>query len=178
MAQQIKQRHGGSHELCFTLCPEPPEALAATLQHFTGGAPEALLHLPSVTALLQQDPAKAVAYNRQRCIVRAQIDTFGHVEAAVLAEWWLQQSRGESIEALLHQLLGEGVELAENFGSYWRFSLPHTRVGLPELFGQLEEKGKPLGIAEYTLTQATLEQIFNSIAQDASQDQQAGSGGV
>jgi len=181
IAQQIKQRHGGSHELCFTLCPEAPQALAATLQHFRGGtgtlAPEALLDLASVTALLQQDPAKARAYNRQRCIVRAQIDAFGHVEAAVLAEWWLQQSRGESIEALLHQLLGEGVELAENFGSYWRFSLPRT-LGLPELFGQLEERGKPLGIAEYTLTQATLEQIFNSIAHDISEDQQAGSGGA
>jgi hypothetical protein len=97
----------------------------------------------------------------------------GVVEAAVLAEWWLQQSRGEAVETFLKNLLGEAVELAENFGPYWRFRLPFSSsVGLPQMFQQLEEHGKLYGIAEYTLTQATLEQIFNSMAQDADAERQ------
>jgi len=79
----------------------------------------------------------------------------------------LQQGRGEAVENFLKALLSDAVELAENFGPYWRFRLPHSAsCGLPEMFGQLEEHGKELGIGEYTLTQATLEQIFNTIAQD------------
>mmetsp|Transcript_20481 Transcript_20481/g.47922 ORF Transcript_20481/g.47922 Transcript_20481/m.47922 type:complete len:838 (-) Transcript_20481:145-2658(-) len=168
-AQQIKQRRGGAHELCLTLRPEPEGLLAEVLRHLGGGslAPETPLGLVSLAPLLERDVAKRQAYERPRCVVRAQIESTGRVEASVLAEWWLQQSRGEAIERFLRELVGEGVELAENFGAYWRFCLPHGQVGLPELFRQLEEGGNELGIAEYTLTQATLEQIFNGIAQDA-----------
>jgi len=169
-SQQIKQRHGACHELCLTLRPETPETLAKSLQQLGGGTalrPEMPLALQSVAPLIEADAAKKRAYARARCIVRAQIEAVGHVEASVLAEWWLQQTRGEAIDAFLRQLVGDGVDLAENFGPYWRFRLPHGGCGLPDLFRHLEETGKPLGIAEYMLTQATLEQIFNGIAGEA-----------
>jgi len=168
-SQQIKQRHGSCHELCLTLAVEAPQILASTLHHLGNGQlqPDTALDLRSVSPLLDADPWKKKAYARPRCVARAQLEAFGTVEAAVLTEWWLQQARGEAIENFLKGLLSEAVELAENFGPYWRFRLPHSSsVGLPQIFAQLEEQGKELGIAEYTLTQATLEQIFNSIAQD------------
>jgi hypothetical protein len=169
-SQQIKQRHGSCHELCLTLAAESAELLSSTLNHLGGGQlrPDTPLDVRSVGPLLDADAMKKRAYARPRCVVRAQIEAVGHVEAAVLAEWWLQQGRGDAVENFLKALLGESVELAENFGPYWRFRLPHSSsLGLPGIFGQLEEHGKALGIAEYTLTQATLEQIFNSMAQDA-----------
>jgi len=109
---------------------------------------------------------------RPRCMIRGQIESVGHVEASVLAEWWLQEQKGESIQAFLCQVLGDGVDLAENFGVYWRFRLSHSGIGLPQLFNELETKGKELGIAEYTLTQATLEQIFNSMAKESDQERE------
>jgi len=176
-SQQIKQRYGACHELYFALRPESQEAMTQSLQQLGGGValrPETPLGLESVGPLVESDPAKKQAYARARCVVRAQIEAVGHVEASVLAEWWTQQTRGEAIENFLRGLLGEGVELAENFGPHWRFRLPHGGCGLPDLFRHLEESGKPLGIAEYTLSQATLEQIFNSIAGAVEQETQAG----
>mmetsp|Transcript_73378 Transcript_73378/g.148964 ORF Transcript_73378/g.148964 Transcript_73378/m.148964 type:complete len:208 (-) Transcript_73378:2-625(-) len=172
-AQQIKQRHGQAHELVFSLQPDSESTLAATLQQLGNGALQPSTHLDSrsIFPLLDAHPGKRRAYARPRCVVRAQLEAAGYVEALVLAEWWLQQTRGEAIEAFLRELLGDGVELSENFGLYWRFRLPHGGVSLPGLFGRLEDQGRALGIAEYTLTQATLEQIFNSIAQEVDEDQ-------
>lgn len=167
-SQQIKQRYGSCHELHFSLQPEPEERMQQSLRQLGNGVammPETPLSWEAVGPLLEVEASKKRAYARARCVVRAQIEAVGHVEAGVLAEWWIQQTRGEAIERFLRDLLGDGVELAENFGPYWRFRLPHGGVGLPELFRHLEESGKPLGIAEYTLSQATLEQIFNSIAE-------------
>jgi len=168
-SQQIRQRHGSCHELCFTLAAETPQVISSTLHHLGNGQlqTESQLDFRSVGLLLDTDPWKKRAYARPRCVARAQLEAVGYVEAAVFTEWWLQQARGEAVENFLKGVLSEAVELAENFGSCWRFRLPHSaEVGLPEIFAQLEEQGKALGIAEYTLTQATLEQIFNSIAQD------------
>ncbi len=67
-------------------------------------------------------------------------------------------------------VVGNRVELLENFGAHWRFRLPCTTISLAELFGRLEEDAKRLGIAEYTLSQATLEHVFNGIAQEAEGD--------
>jgi len=173
-AQQIKQRYGGSHELCCTLAPETDDQLKSTLQVFGGGTlqPQTLLDYRSIEALLDANPNKKSAYLRPRCMIRGQIESVGLVEASVLAEWWLLEQKGESIQAFLCQVLGDGVDLAENFGVYWRFRLSHSGIGLPQLFNELETKGKDLGIAEYTLTQATLEQIFNSMAKESDQERE------
>lgn len=175
-AQQIKQRHGDSHELSVTLRGVPEDMLAATLRQFAGEqlTPSTLLTYQSLQPLLEGDPWKRSAYLRPRCIVRMQIEQNGAVEAAVLAEWWLQQATGERIESFLQTLgAGERVELAENFGLFWRFRLPRAGgLGLPKLFQQLEEQSEALGIAEYMLSQASLEQIFNSIAEGAEQSRE------
>eukprot|EP00931_Biecheleriopsis_adriatica_P087374 TRINITY_DN61860_c0_g1_i1.p1 TRINITY_DN61860_c0_g1~~TRINITY_DN61860_c0_g1_i1.p1 ORF type:complete len:2265 (+),score=447.26 TRINITY_DN61860_c0_g1_i1:78-6872(+) len=170
-AQQIKQRHGSSHELVLTLRAESEQALTTTLNQLGDGAlsPNTPLDLRSVWPLLEADAWKRLAYQRPRCVVRMQIEQAGTVEASVLAEWWLQQAKGEAIEKFLSGLIGDRAELAENFGLYWRFRLSRSGSGLPELFRQLEERTEELGIAEYTLSQATLEQIFNSIAEGAEQ---------
>jgi len=111
---------------------------------------------------------------RPRCVVRAQLETAGHVEAGVVVEWWLQQQRGEAIESFLRKCLGDGVELAECFGPHFRFRLQGSH-GVGELFQRIEAEAAKLCIAEYTLTQATLEQIFNAIAREAEEEREAAS---
>lgn len=174
-SQQIKQRHGSCHELCLSLKPEAEQDLAAGLRQLGNGTLSASSQIgaDSIGPLLEMEPAKKRAYSRARCVVRSQIEAVGHVEASVLVEWWLQQSRGEAIEQFLVGLVGDGVDLAENFGPFSRFRLPHGGRGLPQLFQELEENGPALGIAEYTLSQATLEQIFNGIAGDVDTERQA-----
>merc|ERR1712136_222922 len=77
------------------------------------------------------------------------------------------------------------VTLLEHFGTTWRFRLPNTGMPLSRMFEMLESacgrtaedaQSAPLGanmplgdllFASYTLTQATLEQVFNSFAEAA-----------
>eukprot|EP00439_Symbiodinium_sp_Y106_P015000 s847_g2.t1 len=139
-AQQIKEKHGSSQELVLRLRPE---------RNFTELSKEALgqvmrdmgseLEASSVMAMLESTPWRRAAYYRPRCIVRLQLEQRGCVEASVLAEWWLQQAKGHAIEEFLQSLAGDRVELAEDFGLYWRFRLPRSGLSLPQLFRQLED---------------------------------------
>jgi len=159
-AQQIKEKHGSSQELVLRLRPESEEALGQVMRDMGSE-----LEASSVMAMLESTPWRRAAYYRPRCIVRLQLEQRGCVEASVLAEWWLQQAKGHAIEEFLQSLAGDRVELAEDFGLYWRFRLPRSGLSLPQLFQQLEENSARLGMDEYTVSQATLEQIFNSITE-------------
>ncbi|CAE7199217.1 ABCA1, partial [Symbiodinium sp. CCMP2592] len=159
-AQQIKEKHGSSQELVLRLRPESEEALSQVMRDMSSE-----LEASSVMAMLESTPWRRAAYYRPRCIVRLQLEQRGCVEASVLAEWWLQQAKGHAIEEFLQSLAGDRVELAEDFGLYWRFRLPRSGLSLPQLFQQLEENSARLGMDEYTVSQATLEQIFNSITE-------------
>eukprot|EP00434_Breviolum_minutum_P015050 symbB.v1.2.013272.t1/scaffold879.1/size325971/19 len=161
-AQQIKAKHGSCHELMLRLRPETEEALNNLMREW-----QPHLDAQSVGRILESDAWKRAAYTRPRCIVRLQLEQSGVVESSVFAEWFLQQATGEKMEQFLSRLLGDRVELAEDFGIYWRFRLPRSGLGLPQLFQQLEDNAENFGVAEYTLSQATLEQIFNSITEGA-----------
>jgi len=161
-AQQIKAKHGSCHELMLRLRPETEEALNNLMREW-----QPHLDAQSVQKILESDAWKRAAYTRPRCIVRLQLEQSGVVESSVFAEWFLQQATGEKMEQFLSRLLGDRVELAEDFGIYWRFRLPRSGLGLPQLFQQLEDNAENFGVAEYTLSQATLEQIFNSITEGA-----------
>jgi len=173
--QQIKQRHGGSHELCLSLRPIPPEEIRSFLERLQVAAPHVKLNFNSIQPLLTAFPLKWAAYQRPRCVVRTQIESFEFVEASVFAEWWCQQDRGDAIHAVLQQLHQEcgsdhaSVELVENIGAMSRFRMPSSSCRLPDLFKRIEQESDRLSIQEYTITQASLEQIFNSIAQEAHQ---------
>eukprot|EP00913_Durusdinium_trenchii_P010266 g9627.t1 len=159
-AQQIKAKHGACHELMLRLRPETEDGgawesrTAVSMHRQQWPAP---LSSSDVNQILESDSWKRAAYARPRCIVRLQLEQGGVVEPSVFAEWFLQQAKGERVEQFLSTLLGDHVELAEDFGIYWRFRLPRTS----------EDHAESFGVAEYTLSQATLEQIFNSITEGA-----------
>eukprot|EP00929_Paragymnodinium_shiwhaense_P066410 TRINITY_DN3330_c0_g1_i1.p1 TRINITY_DN3330_c0_g1~~TRINITY_DN3330_c0_g1_i1.p1 ORF type:complete len:2490 (-),score=538.21 TRINITY_DN3330_c0_g1_i1:116-7585(-) len=170
-AQQIKQRHSGAHELSLNLNPTSEDVLPAVLSRLGFDAQyakeDATLAYPLIGPLLDASHSKKGAYADTRCSVRAQLESHGRVSALVFAEWWLQQEQGEEVERVLRGAFGDGLERCENFGSYWRFRMPRGSIHLPQIFRTLEEQKEPLNIAEYTLTQATLEQIFNGVAEEA-----------
>eukprot|EP00435_Cladocopium_sp_Y103_P031102 s2043_g7.t2 len=146
-AQQIKAKHGSCHELMLRLRPETEEALSNMTRQWP-----AQLDSAAVGKILESDAWKRAAYARPRCIVRLQLEQSG-------------VANGEKVEKFLSRLLGDRVELAEDFGIYWRFRLPRSGLSIPQLFQQLEDNAEKFGVAEYTLSQATLEQIFNSITE-------------
>lgn len=63
------------------------------------------------------------------------------------------------------------MSLLEQFSDYFklRFSMQNKSIGY--VFGLIEEKKEYLGIAEYSVSQTTLEQIFQMFANSKRTDQ-------
>lgn len=56
------------------------------------------------------------------------------------------------------------VEILEQCGEFFKLRVPKENKTIGWLFGRLEEDKKTLGIDEYSVTQTTLEQIFQTFA--------------
>jgi ATP-binding cassette, subfamily A (ABC1), member 3 len=96
----------------------------------------------------------------------------GSVEARLFADWWA----GESLGASLHHFVNTtfpGAELLERHGEFFRYKLPATgTTRLSAIFGSIEANKAALSIAEYSLSQMSLESIFNALA--AMQEEERG----
>jgi len=93
----------------------------------------------------------------------------GKLEASSLAEWVVLENTGTRIHEWLKKEF-ESIKLIEHYGSYYKFKIvnPDKRKGLSigTLFGKIEEVKADLKIFEYSLSQTTLEQIFNMFASE------------
>ena len=58
----------------------------------------------------------------------------------------------------------EQVEVLEQCGEFFKLRVPKQGRTIGWLFGHLENNKRALGIQEYSVTQTTLEQIFQSFA--------------
>ena len=58
------------------------------------------------------------------------------------------------------------VEIAEHYFSFFKFRIrpDHESFSIGELFSMIEQRKKAYSIAEYSISQTTLEQIFNTFA--------------
>ena len=65
-----------------------------------------------------------------------------------------------------------GAELVEQHWGRLKFSLPRADLSLAALFGGIEANKVAMQISNYAVTQATLESIFVSIAQQQERDEQ------
>lgn len=92
--------------------------------------------------------------------------------AEKFAEWWTL----ETIGAYLHQFISKnfpGCTLTERHNDLFRYYLPKSNNrALSEIFGLFEVNRENLFIAEYSLSQFSLEDVFNSFA--AQQDEETG----
>jgi len=59
------------------------------------------------------------------------------------------------------------VELLEQFGGYYRFRAPTSGKTIGHIFGFIERRKESFNVAEYSVSQTTLEQIFQTFANTA-----------
>ena len=83
---------------------------------------------------------------------------------AIFAEWWLNQDAYGRLNEFFQGSF-PGYQLLERHNSKLRYSLPkEDDMKLSTLFSMLEDNTARLGVAEYSVSQTTLEQIFNEFA--------------
>ena len=101
----------------------------------------------------------------------------GCVDAAAFAEWWAGESYAASLFAFIVATF-PGSDLLERHGEFFTYRIrvdaAHAGGGarLSALFATFEARKDDLCIAEYSLSQTTLEQIFNGFA--SQQEEEAG----
>ncbi len=127
--------------------------------------------LAACTALGDAGRARMLHPSSTGWAIAAQLKAEAAVDAQQFADWWA----GESLGASLHQFVMKsfpGAELVERHGEFFRYKLPSEGRRLSSIFDLLERGKDALQVAEYSLSQISLESIFNSFA--ATQEEEKG----
>ncbi|CAE7902215.1 ABCA1 [Symbiodinium sp. KB8] len=102
----------------------------------------------------------------------------GHMSANAFADWWAFESLGAHLQHFMTHTFPD-TDLVERHGEFFRYSIGgHSsetarRLPLSRIFRALEAGRDRLRISTYSLSQTTLEAVFNSFA--AQQDEEQGS---
>jgi len=127
--------------------------------------------LPVCTALGDPSRSRMLHPSSTGWAIASQLKTGAGVDAQQFADWWA----GESLGAQLHRFVSEnfpGAELVERHGEFFRYKLPLGGQKLSTVFSTIEADKAGLHIGEYSLSQISLESIFNAFA--ATQDEERG----
>eukprot|EP00386_Alphamonas_edax_P016021 GDKI01048985.1.p1 GENE.GDKI01048985.1~~GDKI01048985.1.p1 ORF type:complete len:1423 (-),score=406.43 GDKI01048985.1:254-4522(-) len=168
--QHIKQVYGQGFEL--TLKTKQIEETAIKQQLETWQMPaDAPLSKDHVAHMCSQNADRLLAaLGATDSSINSQIERVGFIPGKLFAEWWLMEDAGQQLQQVLRREF-PGAQVLEHHGYMWRFHLPKQQdqeVALGDLFGRLEACREEACVSEYSLSQTTLEQIFNQFAALAS----------
>ncbi|KAF0717928.1 Aste57867_2007 [Aphanomyces stellatus] len=99
-------------------------------------------------------------------------DNTGKLPASTFCAWWLGETRFLHLQAFLTETFGN-VSLLERQNEHCRFKL-HEHADAPlrlsSVFARMEASKDSLFMKEYSVSQTTLEQIFNSFAKQQDEE--------
>ncbi|KAF7819038.1 ABC transporter A family member 1 isoform X1 [Senna tora] len=88
----------------------------------------------------------------------------GGIPLPVFSEWWLSKEKFSAIDAFILSSF-PGARFQGCNGLSIRYQLPYGQdFSLADVFGLIEGNRNRLGVAEYSISQSTLETIFNHFA--------------
>ncbi|KAJ0099983.1 hypothetical protein Patl1_20484 [Pistacia atlantica] len=88
----------------------------------------------------------------------------GGIPLPIFSEWWLAKEKFSVIDSFILSSFPGSTFHGCN-GLSVKYQLPYGKgLSLADVFGHLEQNRNRLGIAEYSISQSTLETIFNHFA--------------
>jgi ATP-binding cassette subfamily A (ABC1) protein 3 len=89
------------------------------------------------------------------------------INAKVFAEWWVQEDFIDAVKAFIPRVVPGKVSVLDAVGRVLKFLIKECSSVL-DIFESIEQNKQQVNIDEYSITQYSLEQIFNDFArQDA-----------
>ncbi|CAH8265610.1 unnamed protein product [Arabidopsis lyrata] len=115
-----------------------------------------------VSTLVPPVPEEDVRFEDQ---LSEQLFRDGGIPLPIFAEWWLTKEKFSALESFIQSSF-PGATFKSCNGLSIKYQLPFGEGGLSlaDAFGHLERNRNRLGIAEYSISQSTLETIFNHFA--------------
>jgi len=100
------------------------------------------------------------------------LDKLGQVKVENLLNYLVAASAGIlAIKMLLTHF--DSVDILEHCGEYFKIRVPKGKKSIGWLFGLIEEEKGSLGVQEYSVSQTSLEQIFQNFANNNLMDKAA-----
>ncbi|XVE75594.1 hypothetical protein DITRI_Ditri12bG0105900 [Diplodiscus trichospermus] len=91
----------------------------------------------------------------------------GGIPLPIFSEWWLAREKFSAIDSFIASSF-PGATFHGCNGLSVKYQLPYREgLSLADVFGHLERNRNQLGIAEYSISQSTLETIFNHFASNS-----------
>lgn len=88
----------------------------------------------------------------------------GGIQLPVFSEWWLTKEKFAAIDSFIQSSF-PGATYQSCDGLSVKYQLPYYEdLSLADVFGHMERNRNALGISEYSVSQSTLETIFNHFA--------------
>ncbi|KAL8128675.1 hypothetical protein V2J09_017830 [Rumex salicifolius] len=165
----------------------PPSSMLSDLETCPGGFDSIVTVTASATEIsLSKDMIETIAQwlgntDRTRFLVTSnksgngdlseqladQLMRDGDIPLAVFCEWWLSKEKFTVIDSfVMSSFPGATAEGCNGLSS--RYQLPFEEdLSLADVFGHIERNRNRLHISEYSISQSTLETIFNHFATDS-----------
>jgi ATP-binding cassette subfamily A (ABC1) protein 3 len=101
----------------------------------------------------------------------AAMERDGFIRAEAFCSWCIEESRFDTLNEYLQQAFGsDGVAVLERQNDFVRFKV-RGDIKLSKMFALVEDVKTSMHIREYSVSQTTLEQIFNSFASQQEEEQ-------
>lgn len=164
-AQQLRSQYGKGYEVACKFSATPQESVELLCGQWSVDKDDQMQR-PRALEVLAGDAERLKAATEAMGPLAGDVD---HVLARTLAEWCSTHERLRQIEAFLKDH-SQDVALLEWHGPTARWRMGDLNEShLANLMRDITEKKKSFGLSDFSINQASLEQIFNAFAAEAGQ---------
>lgn len=108
-------------------------------------------------------PQRAALATQRGTELQRQLHRTGKVSISLFEEWWALEDKADGLDRFMSAAF-KGAVVVERHESQIRYRLPGTEITLADVFEKIEGGKEELGVQEYSVSQTSLEQIFNGFA--------------
>mmetsp|Transcript_16036 Transcript_16036/g.15960 ORF Transcript_16036/g.15960 Transcript_16036/m.15960 type:complete len:536 (-) Transcript_16036:33-1640(-) len=167
-ATHIKNKFGSGYEFFLKAKYPSEDEVARNIQRVQNILPGDVVDdvnvLRALTELNCSQLYDEVSKQGSGSHIREELNEKHCVDLKTLVEWVILEMYGATIYNWLREQFKE-VSLIEHYGTSFKFRLEKCNdKSIGEIFGLIEHMKDNLNISEYSLSQTTLEQIFNMFA--------------
>ncbi|CAM9221993.1 unnamed protein product [Chrysoparadoxa australica] len=173
--QHLKSRFGKGFQFEATVAlPAPPQVDEMLTKLSTA--------MPGQTSMTQEEVAEVLKKSDLAAIVDQvaaagssllrSLNASGKVQLAELASWAVMEQNCLKVKEFTASAFAAST-LREKQGAKMRFELPKQDIMLGEMFGLVEDNRQALCLRDYSLSQVSLETVFNSFANQSTLEGEA-----
>jgi len=164
--QHIKNKFGEGYELEVKIHAPPRDVLLNTLKKVNLTEDDSVTNenLAGMLKVLcpQEEIAQQISAKGSGSYLFLKLKQQGKLSIVSLAEYIMLEEKGRMVESMIRDKLGV-TEVIEHFQAFFRFRLK-SKTPIGKIFKEFQDNKERLAIQQYSIKQATVEQIFNRLA--------------